>query len=893
MSFKTLFIQKKHEEEQAANARYWKIPACCDDDDDYNFSITPNEPVDSLSMGDEHPNTILATESDKFIKSSVENLVPNPSESKGENGCDMPSCFTTFSNILFNADYEFDSSDDQSLYDEDVPKKIFSNPLFEEEIIPIKIDQHHDNAESNLIESLLNHDSSIISSSSKIDSLLDEFAGELTLLKSISPGIDKSDCDPEEDIHLIEIFLYDNSSPRPPKEFVFENSNAEIESFSPSPILVEDSDSLMEEIDLSFTLDYPMPPGIEEDDYDSERDILIREELLDNYSLSLLVIESYHFDIPSFSRPPAKPPDGWSIPLLHCEHSPVGYQPKNLSRTRLGSIENMLVKDKQEKDIRTKPDKNGKRGKARPSDTPVCYLCSCEQCGNILIYGTYLKYNSGTGNSFTYDPIPESFDEVQIIPNPPPQCHFNIYLCQICKSNSHYGYECSQRVPLVYEPEPLWGFPEADHCQPLQYTVNHPIFNADNDLLNSQTKRVEQVTSMCEMFGQFIQKKHEEEQAANARYWKIPACCDDDDDYNFAITPNEPVDSLSMGDEHLNTIPATESDKFIKSSVENLVPNPSESKGENGCDMPACFTTFSNILFNADYEFNSSDDQSLYDEDVPEKIFSNPLFEEEIIPMKIDQHHDNAESDLIESLLNHDSSIISSSNIDSLLDEFTGELTILKSIPSGIDKTDCDPEEDIRLIERFLYDNSSPHPPEEFVSKNSNAEIESFSPSHIPVEDSDSLMEEIDLSFTPDYPMPPGIEEDNYDSEGDILIREELLDNYSLSLPVTESYHFDILSFSRPPAKPPDGNTGILNVKMMGDIFDQKVPMHKLMITLVLNQEKSPDLLSHQGLKDFQLFAKFPMMIHGKNTPILDVPLFHFYPLDQFKYGGIGSSSAT
>nr|GFA62989.1 hypothetical protein [Tanacetum cinerariifolium] len=111
----------------------------------------------------------------RFIKSSVENLVPNPSEFEGENGCDVPACLTTFSNILFNADYKFDSSDDQSLYDEDVPEKIFSKPLFEEEIISMKIDQHHFNAESNLIESLLNHDSSIIPSSSKIDSLLDEF----------------------------------------------------------------------------------------------------------------------------------------------------------------------------------------------------------------------------------------------------------------------------------------------------------------------------------------------------------------------------------------------------------------------------------------------------------------------------------------------------------------------------------------------------------------------------------------------------------------------------------------------------------------------------------------------------------------------------------------------
>nr|GEY17349.1 hypothetical protein [Tanacetum cinerariifolium]GEY17400.1 hypothetical protein [Tanacetum cinerariifolium] len=172
--------------------------------------------------------------------------------------------------------------------------------------------------------------------------------------------------------------------------------------------------------------------------------------------------------------------------------------------------------------------------------------------------------------------------------------------------------------------------------------------------------------------------------------------------------------------------------------------------------------------------------------------------------MKIDQHHDNAESDLVESLCTHDSSLIISSKIDSLLDEFAGELNLLKSIPPGINETECDPKEDIRLIERLLYDNSSPRPPKEFVSENSNAEIKSFSPSLIPIKDNDSFMEEIDLSFTPDDPMSSGVEEDDYDSERDILILEELLDNYSLSLPVIKSYHFDIPLFSRPPAKPPD-----------------------------------------------------------------------------------------
>nr|GFB89542.1 hypothetical protein [Tanacetum cinerariifolium] len=209
---------------------------------------------------------------------------------------------------------------------------------------------------------------------------------------------------------------------------------------------------------------------------------------------------------------------------------------------------------------------------------------------------------------------------------------------------------------------------------------------------------------------------------------------------------------------------------------------------------------------------DSVDNQSLHNEDFSGEIFSNPLFEEEINSMRIGHHHFDVESDLIGSLLNHDSSIIpSSSKIDSLL----------KSIPPGIDETDYHPENEIRLSQRLLYDNSSPRPPEEFVSKNSNADAESFSPFPIRFEDGNSFMEEIDVTFTLDDPMPPSIEEDNDDSR-DILIREELLDNYSLPIPENESFHFYIPSFSRPPAKPPDGNTGILNIEMMGDVSNQK-----------------------------------------------------------------------
>nr|GFD25404.1 hypothetical protein [Tanacetum cinerariifolium] len=83
--------------------------------------------------------------------------------------------------------------------------------------------------------------------------------------------------------------------------------------------------------------------------------------------------------------------------------------------------------------------------------------------------------------------------------------------------------------------------------------------------------------------------------------------------------------------------------------------------------------------------------------------------------MEIDPHSFNAESDLIESLPNHDYSVIISSKIDSLFDEFAGELILLKSFPLEIDETDCHPEKEIRLTKRLLYDNSSLRPPEKIV----------------------------------------------------------------------------------------------------------------------------------------------------------------------------------
>nr|GEX64546.1 hypothetical protein [Tanacetum cinerariifolium] len=224
-----------------------------------------------------------------------------------------------------------------------------------------------------------------------------------------------------------------------------------------------------------------------------------------------------------------------------------------------------------------------------------------------------------------------------------------------------------------------------------------------------------------------------------------------------AIAPvlptEEPEYSLSMGDEHLSTISETKSDELIKSSVENLVPIPNEYEvtfdNESECDVPVkdesslIFTTFSNPLFDCNDDFTSNDDESYSHEDVlieNFKIYSNPLFDdEEIISNNIDPYYFNVESNLIDSLPNQDNLFDSSPKFD-YLEEFSGEL-----MPTRIINEECikkEHEEYISLMEKLLTINLFPCPLGNF---HANTVIETLLTSSIPVEDSDSLREEIDI----------------------------------------------------------------------------------------------------------------------------------------------------
>ncbi|GJW96571.1 hypothetical protein Tco_0178379 [Tanacetum coccineum] len=268
------------------------------------------------------------------------------------------------------------------------------------------------------------------------------------------------------------------------------------------------------------------------------------------------------------------------------------------------------------------------------------------------------------------------------------------------------------------------------------------------DIQELMSKLLEDVRNINEELSEFI----------NSPSWNRPTFYNDDDEYTIIyrkhkeITPDlpieEPDNSLSMGDEHLNTIPETE-----KSSVENLVPIPSEFKGifEDICDVPSC-----------DYF--------------------------------------DAECGLINSLLSRDSSI-TSPKIDFLPEEFVGELDFIDPILPGIDEDDFDEEEgeidndilqieDEILREKLLNVNLLVDKIEALkLTPSIPFVLEYPSSSPIPVVDSEFLIEEVDTFLVLEDSIPPSIESD-LDSEGDIVFLDNLLNEDPI--PEYKRFTFDI-----------------------------------------------------------------------------------------------------
>nr|GEY31708.1 hypothetical protein [Tanacetum cinerariifolium] len=210
------------------------------------------------------------------------------------------------------------------------------------------------------------------------------------------------------------------------------------------------------------------------------------------------------------------------------------------------------------------------------------YLC-CDQCGGphetfqcqqVISYGPCYENCGGLHENFqcqllnyyepnpTYDSNYSGFDQFGDLH--PQQ--------DLCCDNCEGLHETSQCQPMnqnLYNSNSS-GF---DQTQPPQFPVIHPP---------PQETSIEISHDQENELAEFI----------NSPGWNHPAVYDNDDDdvdYTIAITPvlstEEPDNSLSMGNEHLDTIPTTESDEVINDDdslyyeiIEYVEASPHDSK---------------------------------------------------------------------------------------------------------------------------------------------------------------------------------------------------------------------------------------------------------------------------------------------------------------------------
>nr|GEW87764.1 RNA-directed DNA polymerase, eukaryota, reverse transcriptase zinc-binding domain protein [Tanacetum cinerariifolium] len=73
---------------------------------------------------------------------------------------------------------------------------------------------------------------------------------------------------------------------------------------------------------------------------------------------------------------------------------------------------------------------------------------TCCGCEGPLNGGFCLFCTSRAGNSFDFDPNPNSFDDSKNLSDYPPQPQYQAYSCELCGNDAYYGYDCPPQVPF-------------------------------------------------------------------------------------------------------------------------------------------------------------------------------------------------------------------------------------------------------------------------------------------------------------------------------------------------------------------------------------------------------------------------------------------------------------
>nr|GEV00875.1 hypothetical protein [Tanacetum cinerariifolium] len=330
-----------------------------------------------------------------------------------------------------------------------------------------------------------------------------------------------------------------------------------------------------------------------------------------------------------------------------------------------------------------------------------------------------------------------------------------------------------------------------------------------------------------------------------------------------------------MGDEHLSPIPETESDEVIKSSVEDLVPIPSESEGffDDTCDVPFCDNSPPLDVLNDHFEifsdFNDdctlSDDVSFEDIDYVEasppnsELFSLEEVKDDILlsfpfPILVEDSDSFFEK-----------SDLSLSYSDNSLPEFETFSYHTKETSSVSTTTHTD--NSLLEYDSFLFE-IEPDQGEltsivmEDILGEPHVHVPNVLPTH-PTLRMDSNFIPSDDSFGSDLEVsfPFGIRNKIFDPRIFFEVQSKRFlsrDTFSISFirnllcPVIET----LLPFSSE--------------------NEDKVFNHGIL---------SSDLLSHRGKITFDFFES-PMMISGGDIPFLMFLISISILLDQLKYGG-------
>nr|GEU79629.1 hypothetical protein [Tanacetum cinerariifolium] len=774
-----------------------------DDDEDYTSAITPNEPVlsteepdNSLSMGDEHLDTIPATESDEFLKFGVENLIPIPNQIE-----DFSKSNEEFSSIaddsfsIDNIDYVEASPPDSELISSEVMEIVIPEVGGIDDDILLMIKGNF------LREKLLN-----------VNLLIDKIEA---LNANPTPSSDCKTKSPSTSLNslLEETNTFDNSLPE------FETFCFDVEEIS--------SGSTTTHLDISL-LEYKAF----HDDHVKE----ISSGSPTTHSDSSLYA-SFIFDLSINPFPPADRSDSYEF-----------------------------------------------------TDELIPFISAPK-------YDCFLFKVEPNSRDFTTDVVEDisPTKEPQVLNTLPTHPTLQLNMKFQPSSESLFAYVVWIFLPfLVYS---------VVHHYLLSLRNEDAIF--DPGICKSTFSR------------KLEEKQTEEERAAKAKYWKLPVCYDDDDDEEIsdsldddiisglpsfsAITPDEPIlsieepdNSLSMGDEHLDTSPATEIDEFIKSCVENLIPIPSESKGilEHMCDVPS-HDNSPPLDVSKDQIEDFSDSEVMefvipevggIDDDIfltiKDDILREKLLNVNLLIAKIEALNANptpsSDCKTKSSSTSLNSLLEKTNTFDNSLPEFETFCFDVEKISSGSTTTHSDSS----LYASFIFDLSiNPFPP---ADRSDSFEFTDELIPFISPPEYDCFLFKVEPNsrdFTKDV-----VEDISPTKEPQVLNTLPTQPTLQLNMkfqPSSKSLFSYVVWIFLPFLVYSVAPHYLLSLRTEDTIFDPGICNSNL---------SRPDISHRCGtVKIFNTHRshlnKCPMLIHGQNNPPLDVLLFHFIPLDSLKYG--------